>query len=528
MWLASLSRTVLQEGPRAVEDFFVLTDRTPHFIKFLYHLIQGVFVSLSWTAGSARLPSLLAALAVLAFMYVVVRRTGGARLAAFLATAALALDVQFFYISHLGRQEMLLVLLMLAALAVRLRWSGVRGALYTAMLLTPGLLVHPNIFIVALALLPWFGRESFRQTVLELLVYAAVLAGAAVLVAGGSLLVDGGFFTHYRDFGETVGVFAGALARLQGGWMFARKIFLQHAGTYYLPPLQAQLAACAVLLLAALPALFYKKIRGCLWLKAALSLLAVLAAIFVIGKYSPPSIVFILPWLYLAVALGAADIWQRLGRTAAETLDRQSQSSPRSGPTARGRWPHWLPLILLSGFIVLNGGVLAAELHAWKPSTQGGEGEDYAKLTAELGRIIPPGQTVLSGLNTGFAFAPGQLRVWHDLAALPARTAEQELLPVLERPFGRFLLEENISWLVLPAGELELIYSNRPVWNALYGNPYRFYPDLLELLALYGTKEAVLPSRRYAMRLVPYMQRDNWFMAVYRLKLPAEPQADGF
>lgn len=61
VWLAELSREIGTTGNlSATEPFFRLTDRYPHGMKILFHLIQAPLVSHSFSPAAARLPSLLA------------------------------------------------------------------------------------------------------------------------------------------------------------------------------------------------------------------------------------------------------------------------------------------------------------------------------------------------------------------------------------------------------------------------------------------------------------------------------------
>ena len=71
-------------------------------------------------------------------------------------------------------------------------------------------------------------------------------------------------------------------------------------------------------------------------------------------------------------------------------------------------------------------------------------------------------------------------------------------------------------WVVLPE-ELSLIHESRPVWNGLYGNP-RWYPELEDILLRRGILVAEESFPSYAMRIVPYMDRNAWSLRIYRLE----------
>ncbi|MFW5812113.1 MAG: ArnT family glycosyltransferase [Alkalispirochaetaceae bacterium] len=528
-WLASLSRRMLLEGRvDATEEFFHLTPRYPHALKTLFHLIQAPFLLYSWDIVAARLPSLLAGLGTVVLVAAGMRRMTGSLAVAGAVAAGLALDVQFFYASHFARQEVFVLLAMAGAL-----WWLTRGPRETAgssgISVAPGakpeapsgtgkgvvpagaiigltIFLHPNAFVAALAILPWVvargGRSGWRRALGR---YFALLASFAAAAVGASFLMDPGFISHYLEFGGSVGVTAGLPERVARLGEFFLKMAGRHAGTYYLPPVAPQLwalpAVTAVSLAAA--AIGSSRARSEGWpgpvAPAALSALSTLLAIFLIGKYSPPILVFFFPWLYIQAGL---------------LLDGLRRRLPRLAP---------LLLILIP---IASGVQLAGELPRWYPGS-------YDQYLSRIREAVPRGDVVLANLNTAFAFEPGALRVWRDLGALPARppareTPTRELeadegepeTALLESPLGRFLRNEKVRWVVLPVEELELIYRNRPVWNEVYGNPHRFYPELLEILRRYGTMTDRFEAKWYAMRLLPYMDRTPHHVEIYRLELP--------
>ena len=539
-WLASLSRSIISKGPAATEDFFVLTERTPHLFKVLFHFIQGVFLRVSWSVTAARMPSFISGILSLVLFLFILRSLGVRRGPVALALSALALDVQFFYTSHLGRQEAPLILFALAALAVRISLSGRRGAAAAGIIIGLSGFIHPNAFIIAWALLPWIitdtgssGKDNFLNSGwgAHLLIYSGAIIFFAGAGLAGSLLLDQGLFSHYRSFGESVGAFSGPIKRLALFFEFFEKMFLRWAGTYYLAPVRFQLIGLGLLLSAGLfpslrrvltrPQIYQNRVtkqqpdskrpsrRRVLSFRRAippgipgpvrpalaaclLSCGCTLFSVFLIGKYSPPSLVFLFPWFYLGLAL----------------LHRPS------GPM------RYLSILTLTFFLLSNSWFLGRELIASRPEHLNWPADDYNYYLERLKEGIGPEDKVLASLNSGFAFGPGRLRVWHDLAALPPSDDATEAMPLLERPFIRFLRQEDVRWIILPADELDLIFRNRPVWNSLYGNPYRFYPDLKDLLDLYGILTDRFEAPRYGMRLLPFTDKQTATIEIYRLVLP--------
>jgi len=111
-WLAVLTRSMFTRmSPAAVEEVFRLTPRYPHALKTLYHFVQAPFLVVSWSAFSARLPSLIAGGFALVFVTRIASGAGIGGRFRYIPAFLMALDPQFWYASHLGRQEMILTAL---------------------------------------------------------------------------------------------------------------------------------------------------------------------------------------------------------------------------------------------------------------------------------------------------------------------------------------------------------------------------------------------------------------------------------
>lgn len=560
-WLASLSRTMVQGepvasaaggseyrggGPTATEEFFRLTPRHPHALKTLYHLLQGPLVVHWWHPVAARIPSLIAGVAAAVLVGVILARLTGNSLVGLSMGAAGAFDVQLFYISHLARQEALVVVSMLAAVAVLAKpmEKGVVKSLTAATIIGITIFIHPNAFVAAAAVLPWivFTASAGRRA-RETAVYIGGLAAGALLALGASLAMDPSFFTNYGEFGASVGVSAGLPERIARMREFFVKIDGRHAGTYYLAPIRLQLRLLAAVSIIATATFLGNHAtrftghaaRGAIvsagrrdnatitdtpttdrlhtaGLTGVASLAATVIAIFVIGKYSPPSVVFLSPWLYVTGGLVLAGGLRYSPDGGAAGVRRNRVTVPRG--------LCFLATVVLVVAPLITGGQLLRELVLRHPPHDTPATERYGEYRDRIRAAIPPGEIVLANLNAAFAFAPGELRVWRDLGSLPP---VPELPPdpdddlLLGRPLAQFLSREEIRWVVLPVEELAMIYRDRPVWNEVYGNPHRFYPDLLMLLERYGTRVDRFEGGRYAMRLVPFMDEGPHHVEIYRL-----------
>ncbi len=507
-WLASLSRTIwLSRDPGVTEEFFRLTPRHPHAIKTLYHLLQGPLVAQWWGPVTARMASLLAGMVAVLLTGRILWRLTGSVLVSVAMAAAFALDVQVFYISHMARQEALILAATMGAVLVAVRAGGHRSAVAAGAILGLSVFVHPNAFVAACAAAPWMAVCAERgRRLSSLLVYGGVLAVAAVSAVGASLALDPQFVANYLAFGESVGVGVGLLERRALLWEFFSKMATRRAGTYYLSPVAPQLfALAAVSIVSVITALGrHATRRGTVQaplLAGAASVAATVAALFVIGKYSPPSVVFLLPWLYILTGL--------LADTVIRSFPRRRVAIAFMG-------------LVLALAVLASGLQLARELSAWYPDRcdTGPSPIRYEAYRERIRAAVPRGEVALANLNTAFAFAPGELQVWRDLGALPPSEGEAAPTALLERPLATFLRSEQVRWIVLPVEELAMIYRERPVWNNVYGNPHRFYPDLMAILNRHGTLVDRFEGGQYAMRLVPFMDRGPHHVEIYRLDIP--------
>ncbi len=493
-WLAVLTRAMVSErSPAAVEEVFRLTPRYPHALKTLYHLMQAPFISISWSAFSARFPSLIAGVFSLLFITQIAsselpgENTG--RKFRFIPALFMALSPQFWYASHLGRQEMLLTALFLFSWSLK---SRNRASWIVALPLSAAVFVHPNAFIISIPigvmyLLDFFFPASgLAGKIRELLVFTGELAGSAVLAVGFSFLMDAEFIRHYLIFGDSVGSGDSLPMKLLGLPVFLGKMWRGDAGTYYLSDIRGMfILASAGFLITAL-SLF--RPGGSSGRKAAVYLLSVplslAAGMVLVGKYSPPTVTFLMPPAFLLSAYGLFRIKDVF-------------------PIKSGR--------ILFSVAVLPAVLLAAAGLSWqtlrevKSSVQR---PSYSQYRQFLMNNTDGEGRVLANLNTAFAFDYDRLLTWRDLENL------ENIIPG-KTSLETFLEENDVRWIILP-DELELIYDSRPVWNALYGNPF-WYPQLMDYIREKGveTGRGVFPE--YAMRLVPYMDRKKWESAVYRI-----------
>jgi len=307
------------------------------------------------------------------------------------------------------------------------------------------------------------------------------------MAVGFSLLMDPDFIIHYLSFGSSVGAGDSLLVKLLGFPGFLEKMWSRVAGTYFLADVRPMLIFGAIgFLFTILSLIFPLNREEPTEIKKTLTLLIVPPSLAVgmifVGKYGPPTITFFLPSSYLLFAF----FLDRLKRTAvAKKYHRLTESG------------FYLLLIMVSGILFLETvNEVSHSLHA--PA--------YSSYIDFLEKNIDGEGRVLSNLNTAFAFDSDRLVIWRDLDNL---AREKDSLKT-------FLQENDVRWIVY-SRELDLIYSSRPVWNALYGNIF-WYPQLMDILEQEGIVVARGNFPEYAMRIVPFMEREPWNSVIYRIQ----------
>ncbi|MBI9109393.1 MAG: hypothetical protein JEZ04_21790 [Spirochaetales bacterium] len=475
-WLAGLSRTMmLEKNPGVTETFFDISRRAPHAIKLLYHLLQIIFIK---TAGyslfSVRLLSLFGGASALLTFGGLLKKLSLPPLG---GTILLSLEVQFLYASHFGRQEILILLLMLISLNALYmkKYQGLIRGLLCGLPIALAVGFHPNAFIAAwpsgLLLAGLIIRKKRRLSEgLGFILTASAGAGVFILL---SFLFNRAFAADYTSFGSKVGALNPLDVKLLGFDDFYRKLFLRISGTYYTPNIiPLFIAAAAGTVCSALLSIRSKTIPKTM-IFALTGIAAVNAGIILIGKYSAPSVVFLTPFMVILICGGI----ERTGRMHRRALYAAAAS-----------------------VLLLNSSLMIAE------ELRGGR-ETHAQYTEKIAEAIPRNAMTLGGLTAGFYFEDGKLLDWRNLALL------NEAGVTLEEYIGG----NDIEYIIY-SDEIDYIYKNRPVWNILYGNPVVYYEPLQVFLEEKCRLISEFPSPGYGTRLVMHRFKKNWKVRIYRLK----------
>ncbi len=474
-WLAGLSRTMLaQHNPAATESIFNLMPRAPHAIKLLFHFLQIIFIkSFGYSLFSLRLLSLTGGAAALFAFGNLLKKL---KLPALAGTVLLSLEIQFIYASRFSRQEIFILMLMLLSLNIlySAKHSGFILGLLCGLPIAIAVGFHPNAFIAAwpagLLLLIHIIRK--KRGISEGLGFLLAAAAGAAFFVGLSYLFNRGFISDYGSFGTEVGALDPLDVKFLGFDDFYHKLFLRVSGTYYTPNIIPLFAVSGLgLAMAAVSAAASRRLPPALW--AALAGIAgVNTGIILIGKYSAPSIVFLVPFLIILICCGIE---------------------------SAGRARRWL-YAAAAAVLLINSSLMFAE-------EIGGGRETHTDYTGKVAAAVPPEARTLGGLTAGFYFDDRMLLDWRNLAYLDKAGLS----------IAQYIEDIGIEYIIY-TDEIDYIYNSRPVWNILYGSPVIYYKQLQQFLAERCELISEFDSPGYGTRLTLQRYRKDWKVRVYRLK----------
>ncbi len=482
-WLASLTRSILVERDiGATEDFFHEVNRNPHAIKSLFHLIQIPFTAAGFTLFSVRLLSLLAGLATLYFLFRSSLLLFHDKLFAIFVVVLTAIDIQFIYTSHFARQE--IIILLIFSICLYIFFKPIKNWSYKKDIIIGGILgisigFHPNIFIIAsgfiflyifYSVIGLFAKKrnnpSFKNS--GLLFFILGLSGIIYIIF--SLILDPDFISNYINFGADHGVANPLFIKLLKLPGFYEKMFFRISGTYYLPDIRAQLVMFSASFLLLIPVTLIVRKNRTTIIALQVLMLGINAGLLLIGKYSPPSIIFIfLPGYLLTFSLIKVLFPGRLKFLAAS-------------------------LLLAVVITVFSAG----QILPWRLNS-------YNNYIQTIRSCIPENKRTLANLNSAFAFAYEDLYSYRDLISLDQNNN-----------FRDYIDKHKIEYIVYPH-ELDIIFTERPVWNTMYGNIYPWYEEMISFLnneceELFSWNEPV-----FGMRITSYMGKRSGEITIYRV-----------
>ena len=199
-------------------------------------------------------------------------------------------------------------------------------------------------------------------------------------------------------------------------------------------------------------------------------IIGIAAGFIVIGRYSQPGIILFFPLCYL---LGCDTLVPLLKKT----------------------W-QYIP-VLLAGAAVFVMTVVSVTPYL---------NRDYRDYLSDIQSAVPQDAKVLANLNSAYAFAYDALVDYRNL----------EYLEDTGMTFEEYIDSRGIEYIIYPE-EMDVIYQKRPVWNIVYGNIYPYYEDMQSFFdrRCMLVREFTSP---YAMRIVRYMDTQDWTVKIYAVE----------
>lgn len=487
-WLSGLTRNMMEKGDLGVtEAFYDLKPRYPHGIKIIFHLLQMPMLALfQYNVFAFRLLSLIFGCIALILFYFLLKtifigkdqgRFGAFPLA---GTLLLSVDIQFIYASHFARQEIILICCILASFLTAYKKHYLIAGLITGLSIG----FHPNSFLIgtmcgAMLFPIGLGKMKRLEDWKPVLGYTGITSIFAVVFVSISLAFDHDFFRHYLEYGSSeFDIGAPVTNKLLELPYFFQKIWYGVSGTYYVPDIRLELVLFAIATLAVAFLLATGKLKK--RTEVALlgkGIIGMLAGMVIIGRYNQTSIVFLFPLFYIMVLL---------------TVDHMADSLCKVKLTAK-----YISVVLLTLIIASASYV---NISPWLKY-------DYEDYTSEIAKAVTPENKVLANLNSEFYFKNGNLLDYRNLSYLKDAHMSVE----------EYIRKNKIEYIIL-SDEMDMIYSQRPVWNIIYGN-LRYMDELHLFLNQNCTLVHGFRNNIYGIRIVQFMNSDRDFtVQIFKVK----------
>jgi len=373
---------------------------------------------------------------------------------------------------------------MIFSICIYIFYKPIKSRTYKKDIIIGGILgisigFHPNIFIIAtgfiflyifysiVSLLTKKGKHpSFLNTGLLIL----ILGLFGIIYMSFSQALDPDFISNYMNFGADHGVTRPFLIKLLKLPRFYEKMFFRISGTYYLPDIRLQLVIFAASFLLLIPVTLMVRKNRITILSLQVLMLGINAGMLLIGKYSPPSIIFIflpgylLTFTFIKLLFPSRNIF--IGAS----------------------------LILTFIIAVFS----MSQILPWQTN-------NYNNYIQKIRNYIPENSRTLANLNSAFAFSYGDLYSYRDLAALNP-----------EKEFRDYIYKHKIKYIMYP-DELKIIFNERPVWNTMYGNIYPWYEEMMKFLQNECEELSSWNEPVFGMRITSYIGSRDGGITIYRV-----------
>lgn len=489
LWLKGLTEEMMRKNSFSVtEPFYDLYPRVVHPFRWLYHSLEALFFTIfGSSAATSRILSLFAASLALIVFHRILSRILQGWLFPFAGTLTLALNIQFLYSARFGRQDSMILLLLVTAygIASGAIFKGNRAPFALSLITLLGIGVHPNSFLIGMTVISVLMFRLFMKEIRlkELITYVIVTAaGFAAYIAGGNLL-NPGFLTGYLRFGESLGIEGSPIGRLEGFYWFWYKLYHRIGGTYDLFDIRIEivLMIAFVILIPLLAIAMRNRVSG-MYNKSLVPWSAILGinlGLLIIGRYNQTSVVFLIPFIILELMTLIGSISESSGR----------------------RWLAGAVSILL---LVLVPSGLYGELRSYSESKP--YKLSYEAMIDEIDEIVSDDSVVLGNLNTIDGFEGQRFYDVRNLAFLEANGITIE----------EYIKERGIT-VILVHEEMEYIRKTAPTWDFLYGSG-----TYMDELFVYISENTDLINEFenpvYAMRIARYSGTYPWKTRIYRVR----------
>ncbi|MBP1917887.1 ArnT family glycosyltransferase [Youngiibacter multivorans] len=489
LWLKGLTEEMIRKSSFSVtEPFYDLYPRVVHPFRWLYHSLEALFFTIfGSSAATSRMLSLVAASLALIVFYRILSKTLQGWLLPIAGTLTLALNIQFLYSARFGRQDSIILLLLVTAygIASGAMLNGRRAPLTLALITLLGIGVHPNSFLIGMTVASVLIVRLFMKEIRlkDLVSYFIVTgAGFAAYIAAGNLM-NPGFLTGYLKFGESLGIEGSPIGRLEGFYWFWYKLYHRIGGTYDLFDIRIEIVLMiASILLIPLLALAMRNRGSGIFNMTFLPWSAILGinlGLLVIGRYNQTSVVFLIPFIILVLMT---------------MIDKILESPER----------RWLAAATSISLLVLVPSGLYGGLQSYSGSKP--YKLSFEAMIDEIDGIVSDDSVVLGNLNSIDAFDGQRFYDIRNLAFL-----EDNGMTIED-----YIKERGITVILLHE-EMDYISKTAPTWDFLYGSGT--YMD--ELLVYISEKTELIgefENPLYAMRITRYSGTYPWKTRIYRVR----------
>ena len=227
----------------------------------------------------------------------------------------------------------------------------------------------------------------------------------------------------------------------------------------------------AIVLLLSLCKLLFSgnRVRSQLIIPVILTILAVNSGIIILGRYNQTSVILQFPFFYILLTYLLKD----MGKI----------------------YKYSIAILLFAGLLLNTASNILPYTHT-----------SYELYLKEISKVVDRDDAVLANLNTDFYFENGKLKDYRNLSYLKQNSMS----------FEQYIKSNGIKYIIY-SEELDFIYSQRPVWNGIYGNPSYYYNDMKSFLKTGCRPVHEFTDRTYGIRIARYINTKDWKIVIYKV-----------